>query len=60
MPSINGDIERYVNDSYLELEDFDQKLVSLGIPKKASTDGYDNCDLDKQYVERFLRIIELK
>jgi len=60
VPSVNGDIERYVNDSYLELEDFDQKLVSLGISKKGSAEGYENCDLDKQYVERFMRIIELK
>ena len=59
-PSINDDIERYANDTYLELEDFDQKLVALGISKKASADGYKNCDLDQQYVDRFLRIIELK
>lgn len=59
-PSVNEDIKRYQEDSYLELEEFDQKLVSLAIPKKADETGYENCDFDKQFVERFLRIIRLK
>lgn len=58
-PTVNGEIKRYKDDTYLELEDFDQKLVELGVSKKADSDGYENCDLDKQYVDRFLRIIEL-
>lgn len=57
VPSVNEDIERY-EDSYLELEEFDQALVRLDIPKNSDSKGYQNCDLDKQYIERFLRIIE--
>lgn len=60
VPSVNEKIERYQEDSYLELEEFDQALVSLGISKTASEEGYENCDLDPQFVERFLRIIQLK
>lgn len=58
-PSVNDEIRRYVDDTYLELEDFDQSLVQLGVSKSSSSEGYENCDLDKQYVERFLRIIEM-
>lgn len=60
VPSVNEDIKRYEEESYLELEEFDQALVGLGIPKKASEEGYENCDLDQEFVERFLRIINLK
>lgn len=56
MPTPNYDIERY-DDTYLELEEFDAALSSLGIPKYASADGYENCKFDERYVERFLRII---
>lgn len=56
-PNVNPDIKRYEEDTYLELEEFDQALVRIGIPKNASAEGYENCDLDKQYVDRFLRII---
>lgn len=59
-PTVNSEIKRYANDTYLELEDFDKKLVGLGVSKKADPYGYENCDLDKQYVERFLRIIKSK
>lgn len=57
-PSVNDEIRRYVDDTYLELEDLDQNLVQLGISKSGSSEGYEKCDLDKQYVDRFLRIIE--
>lgn len=56
-PSPNGRILRYQRDSYLELEEFDTALVSLGIPKTASNEGWESCELDKVYVDRFLRII---
>ena len=56
-PSVNDEIRRYVDDTYLELEDFDQNLVQLGVSKSSSSEGYENCDLDKKYVDRFLRII---
>ena len=57
-PSVNGDIERYQEDTYLELEEFDRALVNLGIEKEASAKGQEDCKLDTQYVKRFLRIIE--
>lgn len=60
VPSVNEEIERYANDSYLELEEFDQALVRLGINKKSDEKGYESCILDKQFVERFLRIIRLR
>lgn len=59
-PSPNEEIKRYEEDTYLELEEFDQALMSLGIPKKSSTKGVEHCDLDRVYVERFLRIIKNK
>jgi len=40
------------------LEEFERKLVSLGISKKASSEGHENCDLDQEFVDRFLRIIK--
>ena len=58
-PSPNGDIERYEEHTYLELEEFDQSLVKLGIPKEADKKGWENCDFDKEYVDRFLRIIKM-
>jgi len=59
-PGINEDIKRYEEHSYLELEEFDQVLTRMQIPKEADKTGWENCDLDKEYVDRFLRIIELK
>lgn len=56
-PSVNDDIEKYENDTYLELEEFDQALMKLGIPKEGDDKGYQSMDLDKVYVERFRRII---
>ena len=59
-PSVNEDIERYYNDTYLELEEFDEKLVGLGITKSSSDKGYEKCDFDDDIVERFLKIINNK
>ncbi len=57
VPSTNEKIEKYNNDTYLELEEFDKKLMKKNI-KKISDDKYANaCDLDKEYCERFIRII---
>ncbi len=57
VPSTNEKIEKYNNDTYLELEEFDKKLMKKNI-KKIGDDEYANaCDLDKQYCERFIRII---
>lgn len=55
MPTTNPDVERY-DDTYLELEEFDLALTQLGIPKESSPEGYEHCDFDKVYVDRFLRI----
>ena len=60
VPNVNEDIERYQEDSYLLLEEFDQALRKLKIPKKASEKGYENCELDQEFVDRFLRIINTK
>lgn len=59
-PNVNGEIEKYEEDTYLELEEFDEVLVQIGIPKKSDREGYLDCDLDSKYVERFLRIIDRK
>lgn len=60
VPGTNEDIQRYEEHTYLELEEFDQALVELGVPKEADKAGWENCDFDQEYVDRFLRIIELK
>lgn len=57
VPSPNPTIERY-EDSYLELEELDQALTRLNIPKEASRKGYEDCDYDQVYIDRFLRIID--
>lgn len=56
-PSVNEDISRYEEDTYLELEEFDQRLMEHGVDKESDETGYENCDFDKQYVDRFRRII---
>lgn len=57
-PYPNESIERYEEDSYLELEEFDARVMSFGVPKKGSANYSDRCDMDQVYVDRFLRIIE--
>lgn len=57
-PDTNEAIERYNEDTYLELEEFDWALMKLGIPKESDEAGYENCDFDKRYVDRFLRIVK--
>ena len=47
-------------DTYFELEEFDQRLMALGIVKEGDTSGSQNCRLDPYYVERFCRIITNK
>lgn len=56
-PTVNGTYQRYAMDTYLELEELDSALVKLGIPKESSEENWKSCDLDEQYVNRFLRII---
>ena len=59
-PYCNSEIERYEEDTYLELEEFDQKLMTLEIAKEGDLSGSQNCTLDPYYVERFCRIIRNK
>ncbi|MCM1271969.1 MAG: MerR family transcriptional regulator [Clostridium sp.] len=53
---VNGDITRY-DDTYLELEEFDEALMQCGIAKESGEKGYEDCGFDQVYVDRFLRII---
>lgn len=59
-PTTNEEIERYTEDTYLELEEFDQRLVNLEIPKFGDSKGHENCYLDEWYIDRFVRITENK
>lgn len=59
-PSANEDIERYNENTYLELEEFDSALMKLGAEKEGNLKYKDYCDLDEEYVDRFVRIIENK
>lgn len=57
VPSTNSKIAKYENDSYLELEEFDNELKKYNI-KKVTNDEYAHlCNLDKEFCDRFLRII---
>lgn len=58
-PNVNDDVNRFV-DTYQELEEFDERLVNLGIPKTASDKHADKNDYDEQYQKRFERIIKNK
>lgn len=58
--SSNDEIERYNEHTYLWFEEFDQKLVELGIPKESYSVGYETIEMDEEYVERFYRILENK
>jgi hypothetical protein len=58
-PDTNENIPEY-EDSYIELEYFDQKLVENNIPKISSEKNADKCNFDQRYKDRFLRIINLK
>lgn len=57
VPSVNEKIERYENDSYLELEEFDNKLMKYNIKKITDSEYAKACDLDKEFYDRFMRII---
>ena len=59
-PSVNPEIERYEDNTYLELEEFDQKLCKLKIPKTSSSKFRDDSYYDKEIIERFIRIINNK
>ncbi len=56
--SSNDAIERYNEHTYLWFEEFDQKLVELGVPKESDSRGCEDIDMGEEYVERFYRILE--
>lgn len=60
VPTVNEEIDRYAEHSYLELEEFDEALMQLGVRKMSDDAGSQFCDLDSEYVERFLKIINNK
>ncbi|HEL1579366.1 TPA: MerR family transcriptional regulator [Streptococcus suis] len=55
-PAVNQNL--VPDDTYIELEEFDRRLMNLGIPKESSTEGSQYNELDSHYLERFLRIVE--
>ncbi|HFI2432201.1 TPA: MerR family transcriptional regulator [Streptococcus suis] len=57
-PAVNQNL--IPDDTYIELEEFDRRLMNLGIPKESSKEGSQYNDLDSHYLERFLRIVENK
>lgn len=60
VPSVNDKIEKYKSETYLELEEFDKALTELSI-EKVSNDKYaKDCNLDKKYCDRFIRIVNNK
>ena len=56
VPTPNEEIVRYSEDTYLELEEFDKALMNLGIYKEVDMNYVEYCDLEAEYVERFVRI----
>ncbi len=54
------EIQRYTDDTYLELEEFDQKIMDCGAEKESSDENYEACFMDQEYIDRFLRIINNK
>ena len=57
---VSEDIQRYEDDTYLELEEFDQKLMNAGVEKESREENYEDCFMDQECVDRFLRIINNK
>ncbi|HFI0563650.1 TPA: MerR family transcriptional regulator [Streptococcus suis] len=55
-PAVNQNL--VPDDTYIELEEFDQRLMNLKIPKESSTEGSQYNELDSHYLKRFLRIVE--
>lgn len=55
-PTVNQNL--VPDDTYIELEEFDRRLMNMGIPKESSTEGSQYNELDLHYLKRFLRIVE--
>ena len=60
VPSVNDKIKKYMSDTYLELEEFDKALTKLNIKKESNNKYAKDCNLDKEYCDRFVRIINNK
>ena len=58
-PQPNNDVARYSEGDAtgLELEEFDAALMALGVSKTASETNWEFCEYDRQFVDRFLRIL---
>lgn len=59
-PSTNSTIQRYEDNTYLELEELDNKLMKYNMEKSIDDKYASACNLDKEYCDRFLRIINNK
>ncbi|HEL1960825.1 TPA: MerR family transcriptional regulator [Streptococcus suis] len=57
-PTVNQNL--IPDDTYIELEEFDRRLMNLGIPKESSIEGSQYNELDPHYLKRFLQIVENK
>lgn len=57
-PTVNQNL--VPDDTYIELEEFDRRLMNLGIPKESSAEGSQYNELEAHFLERFLRIVEKK
>ncbi|CYV35165.1 MerR family transcriptional regulator [Streptococcus suis] len=57
-PTVNQNL--IPDDTYIELEEFDRRLMNLGIPKESSIEGSQYNELDSHYLKRFLQIVENK
>lgn len=55
----NESVEKY-NDTYMEIEAFDEKLMQYHPKKISSRKNEKNADLDQVYIDRFNRIIDNK
>ena len=56
----NYDINRYAEDTHLELLDFDKVLMEMGIPKQSSEAYAEYLSMDDKYRQRFLQIVRNK
>ena len=59
-PVVNPEYELYINNRYLEIEELDNKLMNLNVKKESTDENSEYCELDKQYCDRFIKIINNK
>lgn len=59
-PVVNPEYELYINNTYLEIEELDNKLMNLNVKKESTDENSEYCELDKQYCDRFIKIINNK